>query len=140
MKSGRRREAARLLLLGTYRPGELLENNHPLRAVTQELYAHRLGNELAIGLLSEGELQHYLDARFSPSAFPVSLTQMLYRRTEGNPLFLVRLLDELVERGVITQTADGWTARDGLETLEHSVPESLRQLLAKQGERLSPTV
>ena len=33
----RRREPARLLILGTYRPGDVLASNHPLRAVVQEL-------------------------------------------------------------------------------------------------------
>jgi hypothetical protein len=36
-----RREPARLLLLGTYRPVEVIVRRHPLRAVTQALALHR---------------------------------------------------------------------------------------------------
>src|SRR5262249_32782483 len=36
----RRREPAQLMILGTYRPTDVSANNHPLRAVVQELTAH----------------------------------------------------------------------------------------------------
>ena len=59
----RRREAARLLVLGTYRPVEVLSDEHPLQGITQELYAHRLATELPLGVLSEADIAAYLDAR-----------------------------------------------------------------------------
>ena len=37
----RRSEAARLLILGTYRPVEMLTHDHPLRTMKQELELHR---------------------------------------------------------------------------------------------------
>src|SRR5262249_32638530 len=36
----RRRHAAHLLVVGTYRPVEMLGAGHPLQSLTQELYAH----------------------------------------------------------------------------------------------------
>ena len=49
----RRQERARLLVLGTYRPVEMLANGHPLRTVKQELQLHRQCVEQRLGLLSE---------------------------------------------------------------------------------------
>ena len=36
----RRRERARLVIIGTYRPVEVLAHEHPLKAVKQELQVH----------------------------------------------------------------------------------------------------
>ena len=45
----RRREPARLLVVGTYRPSEMLANGHPLRTVLQELLGHQQCQELTSG-------------------------------------------------------------------------------------------
>src|SRR6185312_12125542 len=48
-----RRERARFVLLGTYRPLEVELTNHPLKSITQELRAHGLCDELKLDSLSE---------------------------------------------------------------------------------------
>src|SRR5207245_9194380 len=56
----RRREPARLLVIGTYRPVEVIVQEHPLRAVKQELQVHGHCQDLPLGSLSdaaEGEAQ-----------------------------------------------------------------------------------
>ena len=64
----RRREAARLLILGTYRPVEVLTRTHPLKAVKHELQLHGQCQELALDFLSEAAVAEYLAGRFgSPS-------------------------------------------------------------------------
>jgi DNA-binding winged helix-turn-helix (wHTH) protein len=52
----RRQEGARLLILGTYRPVEVLLRDHPLKGIKQELQLHGQCEELALGFLSEGDV------------------------------------------------------------------------------------
>ena len=66
----RRPDPARLLVIGTYRPLEVLGNGHPLNGVIHELQAHGLCEELALGLLSEEDVATYLQERFPHSVFP----------------------------------------------------------------------
>ena len=47
----RRRQPARLLLLATYRPVEVILGEHPLRGVKRELLARRLCHEFPLGPL-----------------------------------------------------------------------------------------
>jgi predicted ATPase len=117
----RRRQPARLLLMASYRPAEAVLSGHPLRAVQQELQAHRLGHELALGPLSEAAVAEYLSAR-SPGGLPDGLARRLHQRTEGHPLFLVHLVDD-------------WLVQ-GLHDLD-SVPASVLAVIEKQLERLS---
>jgi hypothetical protein len=64
----RRREPARLVVLGTYRPVDVLVREHPLQAVKQELQVHGSCQELALDFLSEEEVAEYLAVRFSVGA------------------------------------------------------------------------
>ena len=86
---GRRAEPARLLVLGSYRPVDVIIAGHPLRAVTQELRVRRQGEELALAFLREADVATYLARRFGEHAFLPELAATVHRRTDGNPLFMV---------------------------------------------------
>jgi DNA-binding winged helix-turn-helix (wHTH) protein/predicted ATPase len=128
----RRREVARLLVLGTYRPAEAVVHAHPVRQVTEELLLHGQGMEVPLGGLAEPEVAAYLTQRFGAGARPERLARGLQQRTEGNPLFLVTVVDELVRRGVVRQGPAGWELVGGVEAAMVGVPESLRQLIDRQ--------
>ena len=66
----RRSGTARFLLLGTYRPVEVLLHNHPLQTVKQELVLHDQGVELPLELLTATEVTFYLARRFPGEASP----------------------------------------------------------------------
>ena len=128
----RRRTPARLFVVGTYRPVEAIVHHHPLRAVVQDLQRHGHATELPLALLNAEAVAAYLAARFPRQQFPAALAQWLHQRTDGHPLFLVTLVQALVERGVLYAHDGCWTVQEGLETLALHVPESLRQLLEQQ--------
>ena len=85
-----RREPARLLVLGTYRPVEVIVSGHPLKGVKQELALHGHCAELALEGLSEGAVAEYLAVRF-PGGDWRELARVIHRRTEGQPLFMVNV-------------------------------------------------
>jgi DNA-binding winged helix-turn-helix (wHTH) protein/predicted ATPase len=132
----RRRTPARLLVIGTYRPVEAIVHHHPLRTVVQDLQRHGHATELPLALLSVEAVAAYLVARFPRQQFPAALVPWLHQRTDGHPLFLVTLVQALVEWGVLQAHDECWTVQEGLETLAVHVPESLRQLLEQQITRL----
>jgi DNA-binding winged helix-turn-helix (wHTH) protein/tetratricopeptide (TPR) repeat protein len=135
----RRRELSRVLIVGTYRPVEMLSDGHPLKRVLQELYAHQLGNELAMRRLNETEVNTYLTLRFPESVLPTRLGQVLHQRTGGNPLFLASIVQDLTRREIILQGTDGrWELHGTVAELERWTPESVRHVLARQRERLAP--
>jgi predicted ATPase len=59
----RRRQAAQLMLIGTYRPVELILSGHPLNAVKRELLAKQQCEELPLECLNEEAVARYLSAR-----------------------------------------------------------------------------
>ena len=55
-----RRDPARLLLLGTYRPADVIVQAHPLRGMLQELRGRGVCDELALELLLPDEVEAYM--------------------------------------------------------------------------------
>ena len=133
----RRREPARLLLIGSYRPTELLGPDHPLTRVKRDLLLHRQAEEVALGPLAESAIAEYLAARLGEGPVSPDLTRHVHARTEGNPLFMVTAVDDLLARGAIRQT-DGTWALTGRLTLVVDVPSTVRELIEQQLERLGP--
>jgi DNA-binding winged helix-turn-helix (wHTH) protein/tetratricopeptide (TPR) repeat protein len=134
----RRRDAARLMMIGTYRPVDVIVSEHPLKDVKRELQAHALCHELPLGYLTEDDIAHYLAGRFPRHELPRRLTRLIHRRTEGNPLFMVNVVQYLIDEGAITESNGGWILQDANADLESGVPENIRQLIEKQIERLDP--
>jgi DNA-binding winged helix-turn-helix (wHTH) protein/predicted ATPase len=133
----RRRTPARLLLLATYRPVDVIVRAHPLHALKLDLTLHRQCRELPLQLLSAADVAQYLALRFGIGVCPAALAQALHRRTDGHPLFLVTVVDALVQQGLL-QEGDGAPAGGGgLAAVEAMVPESLQQMIAQQLARLS---
>jgi DNA-binding winged helix-turn-helix (wHTH) protein/predicted ATPase/type II secretory pathway predicted ATPase ExeA len=133
-----RRERARLLVLATYRPAELILARHPLRAVSQRLAAGQRSAELVLDDLGVKAVGEYLERRFAASHFSSEVARLIRERTDGNPLFLVTLIDHLVARGAIAERDQQWQATETLRGELVAVPESLRRLIEQQIERLQP--
>ena len=127
---GRRQEPARLLVLGTYRPVDVLVREHPLKAVKQELQLHGQCEELALDFLHEEGIAEYLalrllsrdrqgadgrplaDARGAEEAAAVRrLAQVIHHRTDGNPLFMVNLVDQWLSQEALVQMDGQWTLK-----------------------------
>src|SRR5215510_5013850 len=129
---GRRREPARLLVLGTYRPVDALVRAHPVHAMVHELTVHGYGAELPLGEWSEAGVAAYLTQRGAGAEVPAALVQVLTQRTDGHPLFLVTVVDELVRQGRLQVAPTGWVLAGGLDAVTRGVPPSIRHLLEHQ--------
>jgi DNA-binding winged helix-turn-helix (wHTH) protein/predicted ATPase len=133
----RRREPAPLLLLGTYRPIDVITHGHPLKVVKQDLALHRQCVEVRLEGLSETAVATYLSARFPGRPLPPGLASMLYQRTEGQPLFLTQVVDTWVQHGWVAEVEGQWTLQVPLTDLETGVPESVRQMILRQFDECS---
>ena len=132
-----RREAAQLMLIGTYRPVDLILKKHPFKTVIQELQVHRRCELLSLEYLSEEAISEYLNKRFSDHQFPPDLARIIQRRTEGNPMFVVSVIDFFVSQDLIAEEDGSWKVVSRLEDLEIGMPENIRQIITRQIENLS---
>ena len=131
----RRRESAKLMIIGTYRPVEMLASGSPARGIVQELSARGGCVEVRVPSLEETIVQEYVARRCGGTLPPIALATAIYRRTEGNPLFMRTVVDYLLAHGVINESEGHWHFRTADNSLTTSVPDTIRQLIEKQVER-----
>jgi tetratricopeptide (TPR) repeat protein len=127
----RRREPAHLLVVGTYRPGEAVLQEHPIHGLARDLRGRGLCTEIAVGPLSQNAVADQLTARLGSVASP-EVSAVLRERTGGNPLFVTTLLDSWLEQGLL----DG--GEPDLARLSSHVPDTIRQLIEQMLEQLDP--
>jgi predicted ATPase/DNA-binding winged helix-turn-helix (wHTH) protein len=136
---GRRRaSAAPWRLLASFRPADLVPEDHPLRTLRQELCAHRQCLEVDLEPFTEDQVEAFLVRRLGslPAATGRPLAQALHAHTEGLPLFLARVVDELRAGGELGRGAAGdWAlAPDALASLQ--VPETVAGIIERRIARL----
>lgn len=119
----RRRSPARLMVLATYRPGEVIGGEHPLPGLVQGLLAAGRCEELPLEFLNEPAVAQFLAARFPGGDLPPELAARLQQRTDGHPLFLVHLVDDLVRQGVLFEDGGRWRLSDPPAEPPERVPE-----------------
>ena len=131
----RRRVPARFLLIGTYRPTPVNTDKHPLKSVHQHLRIHRQCVDLPLAGLERQALEEYLSRRLGEGKKSTHLVEMLSRLTEGNPLFLQTMVEDLLERGQLVAKGGSWQLAE--ETEDVGVADSLRQMIQEKLETLS---
>jgi DNA-binding winged helix-turn-helix (wHTH) protein/tetratricopeptide (TPR) repeat protein len=129
----RRRAAAKLMVVGTYRPSDVTRSGQPLHAMKRDLVARHLCHEMSLQPLSEADVAQYLAGGEST---PDELAFLLHRHTEGNPLFMIAVLEHLLQRGFVEHDRGTWRLLRPAAEIAVEVPESLRQMIGTQIDRL----
>ena len=131
----RHRGPARGMWLSSFRLTEVLAGDHPLKAIRHELRLHGLATEIALDSFSEHEVGAYLAERFPRTPLPEPFVRSLHQHTDGLPLFLVNVVEDLVAHGAIEP---GVAAPDPAAVTALDVPENLAGVIGRQLARLPP--
>ncbi len=133
--------ASRLLVVVTYRDDEL-DRLNPLTDALAEIRRLRGVERVVLrGLDREGVAAfvaaaagHDLDDR------GMELVAALHAETDGNPFYMAEVLNHLAESGVVYQEDGRWTAAADLDIRDMGLPESVRDVVGRRLNRLSPDV
>ena len=124
--------AHRILVVGTYRPAELLATNQAFLRAKLELQAHDAWREVPMQLLTRLDVVRYLALQFPDHRFPQELAARVHGRTEGNPLFVADLVRFLRDRNVLAHRDDQWVMMGDLTEVELDLPDSVRSMVQKK--------
>jgi predicted ATPase/DNA-binding winged helix-turn-helix (wHTH) protein len=133
----RRQQKASVLVLATYRPGDVMIGGHPIRFVHQELQIHGRSTQLALDRLSLTEVEQYLALRFADAEIAQALAERVFRRTGGQPLFVVSLVDYFVAEHKILEVDGRWRLTPSGIGSKEDIPRDLREMIALQIDRLT---
>ena len=121
---------SRLLVIGTYRDGEL-SRHHPLSETLGELTRERPLQRLFLHGLSREDVTRFMEATAGITP-PQTLVEALYSQTEGNPLFLTEMVRLLIQEGEL-----GPERLQPSQSLTIGIPAGVREVIGKRLNRLS---
>lgn len=132
-----RRGPTCLLILGTFRTAEEYTGSSPFQSLKQQLLLHRQCEEIALAPLTRDAVDTYLATRFFGLALPSGLGATIHDRTEGNPLFVARLVDQLLEDGILSVNAAAIELTLATIDIASHVPRNLRALIEQRADSLA---
>jgi DNA-binding winged helix-turn-helix (wHTH) protein len=118
----RRRGPARLMWLASFRLAEVIAEHHQLKTLRHELRLHRLCQEIVLDPFSERELAGYVGQRLPGAELAEDWVRLLHEHTDGLPLFVVNVVDELLAQGTL----------DAAPVSALPIPESLAGVIEKR--------
>lgn len=133
----RRRTPARLMLVGTTRPVDPVPQENSLLALQRDLQIHGLCHGVDLEPLDHPYVAELLAAGASRETLPSGFSDLIHRRSGGNPLFIEAALDHFLQRGFLSRNSGTWKIEVPLASMEREVPENLRQMIDAQISRLS---
>ena len=129
-------QTTRLLVLGSYRDGEL-SKSHPLLDTLAALRRLSGVSRHELTGLDDNGVVAFLEASAGQTLddVGVGLAHAVYRETDGNPFFVNEVLRNLWETGAIYQDVTGrWTSDVSLEQM--ALPDSVREVIGARIGRL----
>jgi predicted ATPase len=133
----RPRTPAAVVVLGTSVPFATLDGSDLLKALKQSLHVHKRCVEITLPALSTDDVLALLDARFQGARGLGDLAAVIHAHTEGNPLFVVGVIDTLIAAGTLARRDKWWELAVQPSAITISVPDHIHQALDLQFERLS---
>jgi anti-anti-sigma factor len=119
------RETA-LMIVATY--GQDISDNKPLTEMLSHLQGHLAYTSLALRHLLESEVKELLESIWGQS-IPQAMVAAIYRRAQGNPLFVAEMAKNLVDEGVITWHQGHWHFGS---VVDSNLPQRLRETILRR--------
>jgi DNA-binding winged helix-turn-helix (wHTH) protein len=127
--------AAFLAVLATWRSSGAVSGEHAILGLLRELRFHGQCTSIELGRLTEADVEEHLRLRLGPQA-ATELAEPIFRRTLGQPLFVVSLVGDLITRGELVAENGHWRLVHGAGSVERSAPGEVRDMLVHQIECL----
>jgi len=127
----RRRAPGRFMWLASFRLAQIISEDHPLKALRNELRLHHLCREILLDPFSEREVADYVEHVIPGQSVSEEFVRTLHGHTDGLPLFVANVVNDWISQGDVLAAADASTSR-------LHVPESLAGVIERQIQRLNP--
>ncbi|MGA2766930.1 MAG: tetratricopeptide repeat protein [Candidatus Bathyarchaeia archaeon] len=128
---------SRLLIIGTYRPEDLVhtkeEKLHPLEEIMFSMSREDLLVKMELKRLRRNDFPDFLRSIFH-SSLDEAFVEKLYEETEGNPFFAVETLNLLVEEGFLSEKEGRWMLMAPTEKI--GIPSKVHDVIIRRIARL----
>ncbi len=89
-----------VLILGTYRPGDVSEDD-PLKETMRRMSRKRLYEKIELSPLETESIEDLIKSLTNVEEVPESFVESMEEKTNGNPLFIIENLNQMIEEKLI---------------------------------------
>jgi predicted ATPase len=128
----------RILIIGAYRPEDLVDNmtpdqTHDLVKLLRKLSREKLYQLIKLKRLNKDQTDRMVNSIFPANTFTLDFCDRVFSEAKGNPLFTEEILRELVESSVIFEKDQGWANTQ----VEHiNLPNTIKDVVMRRLGRL----
>ncbi|HEY3705885.1 MAG TPA: AAA family ATPase [Terracidiphilus sp.] len=136
----RRRGDAKLTIVTTAAP-QTGSTYEPVAHLMHDLCMRRLCRSIALPRLVRTEAATLMRARLQQSVLPVGLADFVYEHSEGNPRFVLCILEHLIAEKILASVSHGdaprWELQKPLDQTDAATPGELAHMIELEIEHLS---
>jgi predicted ATPase/DNA-binding winged helix-turn-helix (wHTH) protein len=133
----RRRAQARLMVVTTDCPRHG-SSEDPLKGLKHDLLMRRLCVEMVVAPLPRTAVLQLIARELDQQALPTGLADFVIQRSEGNPLFVIAVVEHLIAEQVLVRRAGAaWEQDAPFPEMEAGVPNPLMRMIELEIEHLS---
>ena len=123
---------AAFLIIATCRAEETAAPLSPITQAFAELEARGICDIIALNRLDEATVHEYLERRFGPGEVWRPLASLLFKATEGHPLFVVSLVQLFIQRGDLQETGNRWQLTTPIDRLRVVIPRTVEAVIRRK--------
>ncbi|MFO7793041.1 MAG: tetratricopeptide repeat protein [Candidatus Saliniplasma sp.] len=128
---------SKVFLIGAFRPEELKtrEEELPIETILERMKEEKLVDVLDVERLGFQPVANMIKDFLRTKDLPESFLLMVYRESEGNPYYVIEILNSMMDEGVIDPYSYNWDPEEELSDI--SIPSSIKDITNRRIERLS---
>ena len=135
----RRRAQAKLIVITTDCPRHGSSDN-PLKGLKHDLLMRRLCVEMTVAPLARSVVLELIARELGQQGLPAGLADFVFQRSEGNPLFVIAVVEHLIAQEVLVRRGAGaatrWEQGAPFPAMEAGVPDPLMRMIELEIEHL----
>lgn len=123
----------KIIIICTYRPEDLFwgeDTSHPLAEPLKRLSRDKLFIPIELERFGSKETDILVRNILGIRKVPKNFSQLIFKRTNGNPFFVEEILYSLLERKIIDPTEPDWSVSIDPETI--SLPTTLKDVILRR--------
>ena len=129
----------RVLILGTYRPEDIItspdQETHNLTRTMQNMSREDLLYTIEIGRMKPEDTKKILGSILDDAIIDDDFCARIHKETEGNPFFILEVVNLLVAEGLIVKNAHGfWELSEDMEYFD--IPSKVYDVIQRRLDRL----
>ncbi len=127
----------RVMILGAYRPEELISEGDqmPLDKVLNRMREEKLLSEIEVPRMKFPSTSKMIKNLLKRDDLPSSFLLMVFRETEGNPYYVVEILNSMVDEGIIDPYSYDWNPERDLTDI--IIPSSIKDITSRRLSKLT---